>query len=112
MTAVALTPVTIDRTGSIAIPASTGGTAANAGVTFANSGNQVLFVWGTGTDTLTFAQPNTQDGVASPGKIVSITSTTASLLGPFPVAIYGTTVTATSSAATTKVTCAQFVPNA
>lgn len=113
MAAVALVPITTDRSGAIATPA---GVAANTGTpfTFPNSGNQVLRLKWTAADaSAVIAIPGLVDGDAVAGKTISLAAASGDVLvGPFPVAVYGSTVSLTGPAlATTLLSVIQFVPN-
>lgn len=113
MATVALPVLTIDRTGTIAWGAGTIGTAGSP-FTLANSGNQCLRVKSTAADAaLVAAFINTLDGTTPPGKsLVTPGSATDVLIGPFPVSLYGTTVSFTGPVlATTTLWAFQFVPN-
>jgi hypothetical protein len=68
--------------------------ATNGNVLNGNNGQMWVEVTNSGgsTYTLTAAQVNAQDGVASPGKQWSLTAAAKRRLGPFPVSIYGTAV--------------------
>jgi hypothetical protein len=103
MAATEFTLVTINRVGA-ADPAPVAADVANGNQMSNNNGRMWLQVSnpGGGPKTFTVAQPNTQDGVASPGKVISVPAgATLRKYGPFPVAVYGQTVTVAHEAGST-----------
>lgn len=90
-----ITPLVADRTGAVNMTTANS-VIATAGTpfTFPNSGNQVVRCKATATDAaITVAIPATVDGDAIAGKVTpALTATTDMLFGPFPVSLYGTTV--------------------
>ncbi len=116
MAVTALTPTTIDRSGTIVTPntSSTGtvaGAGAGNGVTFPNSPASFLRVVWTAADTLTVAIPGGgPDGVTAAKAITLSGSSGDMLIGPFPISVYGQTVSAYAGLATTKVSAIQIVP--
>ena len=92
------------RTGSgLADPTAANGDNVN-GNSFVNDGRVLLrLVASSGTPTVTVVTPGTIDGLAV-ADITYTLSTSAIFVGPFPPEIYGSTVTLTSSANTTRIT--------
>jgi hypothetical protein len=111
MAAVPITPVTADRAGGGVLGT---GTLATAGTpfTFTNGGNQVVRIkWTAAETSLTIAIPAGPDGTTSPGKVVPLASTGDTIIGPFPTAVYGTTVSMSGPVlGTTTLWVLQFVP--
>jgi hypothetical protein len=76
----------------------------NGNVLNGNNGvGQWIEVTNTGgsTATLTIAQLGVQDGVASPGKVFSLATTVKRRIGPFPIGIYGASVSLTPQSGST-----------
>jgi hypothetical protein len=116
MATTALTPVQIDRSGTIVLPTPTiaaGAGAANA-VTVPQAPGMFLIVKWTVTDTLNIVVPGgAPDGAGTSPLTKQITLTGGSgqvVIGPFPQSIYGSTVTAYGALATTLVAAAQLLP--
>ncbi len=100
---------TINRGGLTPVTEAAGDTA--NGMSIANSGAVWLEVSNTaGTaGTVTVAYPGLVDGQTVPAKSYSIPATTGKKrIGPFPVALFGNTVTITPSAATITVSAYQL----
>jgi len=91
--AVTLVPNAIDRVGTVAYSAPTQAldTVSNQ---VANNGAMWLELKNSGasTYTVTFTLNGTIDGVASPGKVVSLAAGADKIVGPFPTSEYGTTL--------------------
>lgn len=118
MAITALTPVQVDRSGSIATPntSSSGtvmGAGAGNGITVSQAPGLMLRVVWTAVDSVTVAIPGGGPDGTPASKIISLGAGASSgdcLLGPFPQSIYGSTISAYSGAATTKVSAIQLVP--
>lgn len=109
MTAVALVPAQIDRSGAIAIATPT--QVANGGITVPQAPGMFLMVKWTAADTLTVVIPGGgPDGTTVSKAITLAGSSGLVFIGPFPQAVYGSTVTATSGLVTTLVAAAQLTP--
>lgn len=93
MAATEITMASINRTGA-ADPANVTVDVANGNTMSNNNGAMWVEVQNPGgvAKTITAVQPNTQDGVASPGLVRSIPAGATRRLGPFPVSIYSRTV--------------------
>lgn len=103
MAATELTLVTISRAAAVD-PAPVAADVANGNQLSNNNGRMWLQISNPGgaAKTITAVQPNTQDGVASPGLVRSIPAgATFRKFGPFPVGIYGQTVQFTHEAGST-----------
>lgn len=103
MAATEFTLVTISRAGA-ADPAPVAADVANGNQLSNNNGRMWLQVSNPGgaAKTFTVAQPNAQDGVASPGKVISVPNgATFRKYGPFPVEIYGQTLQVAHEAGST-----------
>jgi hypothetical protein len=79
----------------------------------ANSGRTYLRVQGTTgtTGNMVIASPGaTKDGINSPGKIVTLTATMDTIIGPFPPDVYGSTlsISYTGTTAGAKLTAVQL----
>lgn len=103
----ALTDIPVNqviRTGSgLADPTAANGDNVN-GNGVANDGRVMLrLVASSGTPTVTVVTPGTVDGNAV-ADITYTLSTAAIFVGPFPVDVYGSTLSLTSSADTTRIT--------
>ena len=70
---------------------------ATAGHTFTNDGKRTVIhvVNGATAMVVTIATPQTSDGLAVADRTVSVGSNEDHFIGPFPVAVYGSTVTVT-----------------
>jgi hypothetical protein len=113
MSTIPLTPVTSDRTGTQANTL-TVCTAGSNSYTFANGGNQIVRIKATAADAaVSVPLLNTVDGQAVTAKATpALTSSSDFLFGPFPVNLYGSTVTMTGPVlATTSFEVIQFVAN-
>lgn len=117
MAVTALTNIVIDRSGTIvdAVPTQAAGAGAGNGVTFNNNGATFLKVKWTVTDTLTVAFASgigAPDGTTNAGKAITLTGGTGSMLiGPFPITLYGSVVSAFAGLATTLVAAVQLTPS-
>lgn len=115
MPATQLTSVNVNRVVANGVDLAAAMTAADGanGNSFANSGDTLLRVKNASgapiTVTIAYASP--VDGQTVPSRTYSIPATTGDrLLGPFPVALFGSNPTATVSAATS-VTLAALEPS-
>ena len=90
-----LSPTTLSRDG-VDI---TGAAAAFGGDTFANTGYEIFSVvnGSGGSINVTFVTSATIDGAAVADKVVAVSNGGKVLIGPFPVAYYGSTVSVTYS---------------
>jgi hypothetical protein len=76
--------------------------AVEASSTFVNDGKRtfVHIVNGAEAMNMGFVTPNTVDGLAVADRAVAVGSSEEHFIGPFPINVYGTTVTMTSDATT------------
>lgn len=97
--ATVLTATEVTRAG-VAMPTGVASDATN-GNAIANDGNLLLILDNTdsASHTVTFAIHGTLDGVASPGKTVTLAATTVRVAGPFPTSVYGDVLGITTTAA-------------
>lgn len=100
MAATTITATEVTRAG-VAIPTGIATDATNGNV-IANDGNVLLILDNTDTasHTVTFAIHGTVDGVASPGKTLTLAASATRVAGPFPTSVYGNALDITSTAAT------------
>ncbi|WP_027947205.1 hypothetical protein [Amycolatopsis taiwanensis] len=108
MAATAITPATISRSGTAyqtlaACDATNGNTVPNSGQVFLELSNT-----DTASHTVTVAIPGVVDGVASPGKVISLSASAHGLYGPFPLAIYGPNLAFTADSNLVKVAAYQL----
>jgi hypothetical protein len=111
MTAVALVPVQIDRSGTVATPTPTQAVGAT-GVSAPQAPGMFFRVKWTATDTgLVVTIPGGgPDGTTVTKTIPLAGSSGDVMVGPWPQAIYGSTVTMISSAVTTLAVAIQLTP--
>lgn len=103
MAAVPLPVVVSDRSGGGVLGA---GTLATAGTpfTFPNSGNQILRIKWTAAETnaVVAYAGNAPDGLTVSGKTLNLTAGSGdTVFGPFPVSLYGSTISITGPALAT-----------
>jgi hypothetical protein len=108
MAATAITAGTISRTGTAyqalaACDATNGNAVTNSGQVFLELSNT-----DTSAHTVTAAIPGMVDGVASPGRQISLAASAHGLYGPFPLAVYGPTLTFTADSNLVKVAAYQL----
>ncbi len=72
--------------------------AVEASSTFVNDGKRTVvhIVNGATSMNITLVTPNTVDGLAVADRVVAIGSSEEHFVGPFPISVYGTTITMTS----------------
>lgn len=115
MAAVPLTPLVADRSGTVNMTTANS-VIATAGTpwTFTNSGNQVVRIKATAADTaVTAAYAGTAPDALTVGNksTPALTTTSDILFGPFPVALYGSTVSLSGpTLATTSFWVIQLTP--
>lgn len=115
VTVAALTPTQIDRSGSILLPTPTvpAGPTATVAVSAPQAPGMFFLVKWTVADSITVVIPGGGPDGTTATKTIPLGGGAGSgtaMVGPFPQAVYGSTVQASAALATTLVAAAQLTP--